>query len=604
MPAVLGLSAYFHDSAACLVRERGIAAAVQEERSSRLKHDARFPARAAGECLRVAGLSIDEVDLVVHYELPRLHAERVLHSQMRFSPRAWRAFPKAVRGLFDGKLWVEHAVGEELFYDGPVLFVPHHLSHAASAYLPSPFDEAAVLTVDGVGEWATTLLAHGKGGSIESLEEQRFPHSLGLFYGTMTAWAGFRVNSGEYKLMGLAPYGRPRFAEALRQDVIRVGADGSVKLNLEHFDFPAGVGMGKPSLARFLGGPPRGAGEPLTEREADLAASAQAITDEALIAMARHARARTGARHLCLAGGVALNCVAVSRLGEAAGFDRVFVQPAAGDAGGALGAALLGTQHLAPGFRPERAPDGDAMQGALLGPEPTEAELESALRGNGLVFTRHEPADLDARVADLLARGEIGGWFQGRMEFGPRALGSRSILADPRGADVRDRVNRHVKQREGFRPFAPSVLAESAAEWFEIDRPEPYMTGLVRVRGFEGVERTPAEGRPLEPWPVRSPLPAVTHVDGTARVQTVDRRVHPRFHALLSAFRDRTGVPVLLNTSFNLRGEPLVASPEDACRTFAHAGLDLLALGPFLVRRSEQRPGVLERIDAPTRISD
>jgi len=596
---VLGLSAFYHDSAAALAVDGELVCALQEERESRRKNDGAFPALAARAALAEGGLAAGDLDLVVYYELPYLHAERVLHSQFRFAPRGWRAFPRAIRSLFGGKLWVENAIGEQLGYDGPVMLVPHHAAHAASAYLPSPFDDAAVLTVDGVGEWATTTVGRGRGGALELLEEQRFPHSLGLFYAAVTAFCGFRVNSGEYKLMGLAPYGSPRFAGVMRRELVHVGDDGTVRLNLRHFDFAAGTEMGRASFGALLGGPPRAEGAPLTEREADLAASAQAVTEEAMLALARRAVARAGSHRLCLAGGVALNCVAVARILEAGVAREVFVQPAAGDAGGALGAALLGAQELAPGSRPSRPAGRDAMRGALLGPAVPEALMREALERAGLGYARLDDDAVDRRAAEMLAGGAVVGWYQGRMEFGPRALGARSILADPRPGGVRGRVNRVVKRREDFRPFAPSVLAEEAARWFEVEGPAPFMTRTARVRGFGGATAAGAAPGDFAAWRVDSPLEAVTHVDGSARLQTVSREDNPRFHALLSAFQRLTGVPVLLNTSFNLRGEPVVSSPDDACRTFAHGQLDALILGPFVVSRSEQSAAALERIDAP-----
>lgn len=603
MSTVLGLSGLFHDSAACLVRDGAIVAALQEERLSRRKNDASFPRRSAERCLAMSNSTIADVDLAVWYELPFLHAERVLHSQVRFAPRGIRAFARAIRALFGEKVWVEHAIAEALGYEGPVLCVPHHLAHAASAYLPSPFDDAAILGIDGVGEWSSTTMGHGRGGRIELLEEQRFPHSLGLFYATMTVWAGFRVNSGEYKLMGLAPYGKPRFADVLRREVIHVGDDGTVRLNLRHFDFPAGLSLGRSSLDALLGGPKRAPESPIGEREADVAASAQLIVEEAMLALARRARARTGLRALCLAGGVALNCVGVARILEAGVFDEIFVQPASGDAGGALGAALLGAQHERPGLRPERAGGRDAMRAALLGPAYSDDEVRAAIDACGLRARWLSDAEIDEATADLLARGSIVGWFQGAMEFGPRALGGRSILADPRGADVRDRVNREMKLREVFRPFAPAVLEEEAHRFFDVRGPAPYMTRTARVRSFEAATPRPS-GLIVDGWDVRSEMPAVTHVDGTARLQTVGRAEHPRFHALISAFQRRAGLPVVLNTSFNLRGEPIVAEPLDACRTFAHSGLHALVMGRRLVLRDEQPAETLLRIDAPRTSAD
>lgn len=593
MTVALGISAFYHDSAAALVHDGAIIAAVQEERQSRVKHDERFPLAAAHECLRAGGLAIHDVEVVSFYEVPALHAERVLTSQLRFAPRGLRAFPRAVRSLLGEKLWVERAIAETLGFAGRVIFVPHHLAHAASAFLPSPFEEAAIATIDAVGEWSSTTIGVGRGASVQLLSEQRFPHSLGMFYATLTAWCGLKVNSGEYKMMGLAPYGHPVFADALRRDVIHVGEDGTVQLNLDYFDFPAGLSMGTRKLAEILGGPPRQGDAPLTQREADIAASAQVIVDEAMRAIVRHAVKVTGLRRVCLAGGVSLNCVAVGKLLDEEVVDDVFVQPAAGDAGGALGAALLST----PGSR-SAGGDRDGMHGALLGPPITDDEITAALRRCGFVYQVRDDDDaVDRETTQALAEGQIVGWFQGRMEFGPRALGARSILADARGAGVRARVNREMKRREAFRPFAPAVLEELADEWFVMRRPSPYMTRTVRARRFEAAP-LPRFGD-FDDVTIRAPLPAITHVDGTARVQTVSARDNPRFHALLSAFHARTAVPVLLNTSFNLRGEPIVSSPLDACRTFAHSGLDRLVLGRCVVRRADQSPAILSKIDGP-----
>ncbi len=601
MKTVLGISAFYHDSAACLVRDGEIAVALQEERETRLKNDARFPTHAAHACLADVGLTARDLDLVVHYEVPSLHAERVLESQLRFAPRGLRAFPRAVRSLFGEKLWVERAISEELGYEGAVVFVPHHLAHAASAYLPSPFDDAAIVTIDAVGEWSTTTIGHGRDARIELLLEQRFPHSLGMFYAAMTAWCGLKVNSGEYKLMGLAPYGRPRFVEALRREVIHVGDDGTIRLNLRHFDFPAGLTIARPSFAEFVGGPARSLGAPLDERDADLASSAQVIIEEGVRKIVERARDVTKSRRVCLAGGVALNCVAVGKLLDEGVVDDVFVQPAAGDAGGALGAALLGAQTFDPNARPARL-SGDAMRGAFLGPRVDDGEIAAALATTGLKHEVLGDDELVTAIARALSNGEIVGLFRGRMEFGPRALGARSILADPRGETVRARVNREMKRRESFRPFAPAVTEEDADRFFVTRRPSPYMTRTVRARGFEGAD----VGRfgAFDDVRVRAPFPAVTHVDGTARVQTVSARDNPEFHALLRAFERESGVPVLLNTSFNLRGEPIVSRPIDACRTFAHSGLDVLVLGRSFVRRDRQPADVLRRIDAPSLVED
>ncbi len=602
MSTVVGISAFFHDSAACLVRDGEIVAAVHEERESRIKHDARFPTLAVAACLKDVGAKIADVDLVVHYEIPALHAERVLESQLRFAPRGIVAFPRAVRSLFGSKFWVERAIADELDYEGRVAFVPHHLAHAASAFLPSPFEESAIVVIDGVGEWSTTTIGFGRGANVELTEEQRFPHSLGMFYAAVTAWCGLKVNSGEYKLMGLAPYGKPRFAEELLREVIHVGEDGTIRLNLKHFDFPAGTTMGRPTLGAFLGGPARDGSSPLGQREADLAASAQVIVERAVRRIVERAKKVTKSDRVCLAGGVALNCVAVGKLLDEGVVSDVFVQPAAGDAGGALGAALLGAQMLAPSARPTRHPGRDAMRGAFLGPRVDDQEILATLERYGLRYERATDDEIDLRTADALAKGLIVGWFHGRMEFGPRALGARSILADPRGQDVRARVNREMKRRESFRPFAPAVTEEDADRYFVVRRPSPYMTRTLQTRGFEGAEL--GEFGQFDDVVIRAPFPAITHVDGTARIQTVSVADNPRFHALLRAFERITSVPVLLNTSFNLRGEPIVSRPADACRTFAHSGLELLVLGGFLVRRVDQPREVLEKIDRPELVED
>jgi len=593
---VLGLSAFYHDSAAALVVNGRIVAAAQEERFTRKKHDADFPAHAVRYVLREAGLSPDRLDLVAFYDKPLLKFERLLETYVAYAPRGLASFLKAMPVWLKGKLAIEKTIRAALEeFDGPVLFPEHHESHAASAFYPSPFDRAAVLTTDGVGEWATTSFGVGSGAELRLIAEQHFPHSLGLFYSAFTYFTGFRVNSGEYKLMGLAPYGTPRYVDALRDGVIDVKDDGSVWLNLDLFPFPAGLTMTDAKMEALFG-PRRLPEAPLTQREMDLAASVQAVTEEAMLKMARHVRNETGERRLCLAGGVALNCVANGKLVREGMFDDVFVQPAAGDAGGALGAALLAYHRY--GEQPRSLALPDAMQGAALGPAFSDAEIEAVLLGAGVPYERFDDeAALVTKTADLLAGGAAVGWFQGRMEYGPRALGQRSILADPRGTDVQRLVNLKVKFRESFRPFAPAVLEEHAAEWFGLDRPSPYMLLVAPVNDAvvtgDGLERL---------HNVQSRIPAVTHVDGSARVQTVNAFTSPRFHALLEAFHRKTGVPVLVNTSFNVRGEPIVATPQDAYRCFRNTHLDALVLGPFVVEKAKI-PGAEAEVLTPEQIA-
>ncbi|MFN3598099.1 MAG: carbamoyltransferase [Rubricoccaceae bacterium] len=587
---VLGLSCFYHDSAAALVRDGRVVAAAQEERFTRRKHDAGFPERAVAYCLAEAGLAARDLDAVAFYDKPLLKFERLLETYLSFAPRGLASFVKAMPVWIKQKLWISDLLARKLGYEGPLVFPEHHESHAASAFFPSPFEEAAFVTTDGVGEWATTSWGTGAGNRLAIRQEIHFPHSLGLLYSAFTYFCGFRVNSGEYKLMGLAPYGTPRYAERIRQHLIDLRPDGSFRLDQDYFTYAHGLTMTGRRFAELFGGPPRTPEGPLTAREMDLAASVQVVTEEAVLAMARHVHAQTGADALCLAGGVALNCVANGRLLREGPFRRVWAQPAAGDAGGALGAALMAAHHWADA---PRTPDpDDAMQGAYLGPAFSGEAIAAALRAEGLPAVPLPEDALLARTADLLAGGAAVGWFQGRMEFGPRALGARSILADPRGADVQRRVNLKIKFRESFRPFAPSVIAERADELFALGRageppPEsPYMLLVGPVRGAEvageGFERL---GR------IASPVPAVTHVDGSARVQTVTEARNGLYYRLLKAFEARTGCPALVNTSFNVRGEPIVGTPADAIRCFRQTHLDALAIGPFVVTKAECPPG-------------
>ncbi len=592
---VLGISAFYHDSAAALVVDGQIVAAAQEERFTRRKHDPAFPAHAAAYCLRAGGIEAAALDAVAFYDKPLLKFERLLETYTAFAPKGLPSFLKAMPVWLKGKLQTERELRKALGgFEGPVLFPEHHESHASSAFYPSPYEHAAFLTTDGVGEWATTSFGVGHGAELQMLGEQHFPHSLGLFYSAFTYFCGFRVNSGEYKLMGLAPYGTPRFAQQLLEEVVDLKADGSLHLNLDLFEYPVGLTMTGGPMERLFG-PRRPMEAPLTPRDFDLAASVQAVTEEAVLRMARHVRATTGERHLCLAGGVALNCVASGKLLRTGLFDSLWIQPAAGDAGGAIGAALLAYHRWGGHGRTPVQPD--AMQGAYLGPAHADDEIEALLQAEGVPYERLSEADLTARVADLLAAGQTVGWFQGRMEFGPRALGGRSILADPRGRDIQRRVNLQVKFRESFRPFAPAVLEGRQAELFDLDVPSPYMLLVAPVKDAhvtgDGLDRLRH---------VESRIPAVTHVDGSARIQTVSAATNPRFHALLTAFDARTGVPCLVNTSFNVRGEPIVGSPADAYRCFRRTHIDALALGPFLLEKSKI-PGAEAEVLTPEQVA-
>ena len=605
---ILGVSAFYHDSAACLIHAGRIVAAAQEERFSRKKHDARFPRHAIQYCLREAGIAPAALAQVVFYEKPFLKFERLLETYLAFAPRGFMSFAAAMPLWIKDKLFqksmLARALGEVLGGDPArwrerLLFSEHHLSHAASAFYPSPFERAAVLTLDGVGEWATASLALGRGRELHTLKEIHFPHSLGLLYSAFTYYLGFKVNSGEYKVMGLAPYGAPGYADLIREKLMRIAADGSFQLDMRYFDFATGLTMTSRRFHALFGGPPRVAESTLTQRHMDLAASVQAVTEDIMLRMARHIAAETGEQHLCLAGGVALNCVANGKLLRERCFDRLWIQPAAGDAGGALGAALA-VWHLHYG-QDRRLPEGrDAMQGAYLGPDFTDSEIEAELRACGAQFHKLSEAELIERVAEALAAGQALGWMQGRMEFGPRALGARSILADPRSPVMQRQLNLKVKYRESFRPFAPSVLGERVGEWFEHDTDSPYMLLVAAVRkdqrrapsaaeqALSGIERLKIP---------RSAVPAVTHVDYSARIQTVHRDTHPRYHALITRFYEKTGCPMLVNTSFNVRGEPIVCTPTDAFKCFMGTELDLLAVGDYLLLKTEQDAGLRENYE-------
>jgi carbamoyltransferase len=594
---ILGISAYYHDSAAALLREGGVIAAAQEERFSRRKNDERFPLHAADFCLRQAGIKASELDAVVFYDKPIKKFARLLESYLAVAPFGVRTFPRVMPPWLAEKLNLRKTIRDEmpgLRPDCPLLFTEHHQSHAASAFYPSPFDESAIVTVDGAGEWATTTIGRGHGHQIEMLEELRFPHSLGLLYSAFTAYCGFRINSGEYKLMGLAPYGEPRFEKAIYEHLIDLKADGSFRLNIDYFNFLRGFTMTNSRFHRLFEGPPRKPEDKIETRHLDVARSIQKVTEEIMLRLARHARQLTGLKNLCLAGGVALNCVANGRLLRERIFDKLWIQPAAGDAGGALGAALAvwhgqwNGENPPPDSIPSKDGQGDAMHHAFLGPEFSESEIEAVLKGHGAIYQRFDPDALMDRTVELLRAEKVVGWVQGRMEFGPRALGNRSILGDPRSAKMQSMMNLKVKFRESFRPFAPVVLREKASQYFELDADSPYMLLVAPVRpslrrplpqGKHGLELLKEE---------RSTIPAVTHVDYSARVQTVTAAQNPALYALLKKFETSTGCPVLVNTSFNVRGEPVVCSPDDAYRCFVNTEMDYLALGPFLLERTAQ----------------
>lgn len=596
---IVGLSAYYHDSAAVLLRDGHIVAAAQEERFTRKKHDARFPIHALRYCLDAAGISLAQVDRVAFYDKPFLKFERLLETYLAFAPRGFKSFRMAIPVWLREKLFQKDLLAKELKALAPevnwldrLLFSEHHLSHAASAFFPSPFDEALVLTMDGVGEWATTSAALGRGNDLEIFKEIHFPHSLGLLYSAMTYYLGFKVNSGEYKVMGLAPYGEPKYVQTILDHLIDLKPDGSYRLDQSYFDYCTGLTMTNAKFDALFGAPPRKPEAPLTQREMDLAASVQAVTEEAVLRMTRALREETGQENLCLAGGVALNCVANGKVLRDGRFKRVWVQPAAGDAGGALGAALA-AHHLFLDQPRHVHSERDAMGGAYLGPRFQQADIEARLTAAGARFTVLTDSELIDRTADLLAGESVVGWFQGRMEFGPRALGGRSILGDPRSPRMQSVLNLKIKYRESFRPFAPSVLREHVSEWFDLAEDSPYMLIVANVAASKRIAPVGADAglfgidRLKVP---RSTIPAVTHVDHSARIQTVHADTNPRFHALLSRFHQKTGCPVLINTSFNVRGEPIVCTPEDAFRCMMGTEMDALVIGNCVLMKDDQDP--------------
>ena len=605
---ILGVSAFYHDSAAALVDGGRIAAAAQEERFTRRKHDASYPRNAIAYCMEQAGIAPSDLDRVVFYDKPFLKFERLLETYVAFAPRGFRSFAMAIPLWVKEKLFQKDLLRRRLKdldadvdWSERLLFAEHHQSHAASAFYPSPFRDAVVLTMDGVGEWATTSVGIGHDNDLEMIKEIHFPHSLGLLYSAFTYYVGFKVNSGEYKLMGLAPYGQPKYADVILDNLIDLKADGTFRLDLDYFDYCTGLKMTNDRFDALFGGEARAPEGQLTQRHADLASSVQAVLEEAVLRITRSLRAETGVPYLCLAGGVALNCVANGKVLRDGQFDDIWIQPAAGDAGGALGAALAASHRLFDEPRQSTAlgdagMSGDAMSGAYLGPEFSANEICSALDDAGGRYTVLPDDQLIIAAADALADGETVGWFQGRMEFGPRALGNRSILADARSPAMQRTLNLKVKNRESFRPFAPSVPVADAADWFDIDRESPYMLLVADVKPERRNAAAPQSAGLLDVdllHAARSDIPAVTHVDYSARVHSVSPETNPRYHALLKAFEERTGCPVVVNTSFNVRGEPIVCTPEDAFRCFMGVDIECMVIGNCFLRKEEQDPSLV-----------
>lgn len=598
---ILGISAFYHDSAAALVDDGDIIAAAQEERFTRKKHDPGFPSHAIDYCLREAGIALQDVDHVAFYDKPFLKFERLLETYLAFAPRGFKSFRMAIPIWLKEKLFQRSLLTKELTRHAPdydweerLLFGEHHQSHAASAYFPSPFEEAVVLTMDGVGEWATTSAALGRGNKLEVFQEIHFPHSLGLLYSAFTYYTGFRVNSGEYKVMGLAPYGRPIYADTILDKLMDLKEDGSFRLNMDYFDYCTGLTMTNRRFDELLEGPPRKPEELVRQKDMDLAASVQVVIEEAVLRMTRDLAKTTGQKNLCLAGGVALNCVANGKIHRDGAFDNIWIQPAAGDAGGALGAALTAFHLFKGGERPP-SPHRDRMRGSYLGPAFGQAAIEEELRACGAIYETFETDAMIQTVADALASELAVGWHQGRMEFGPRALGGRSILGDPRSPTMQRTLNLKVKYRESFRPFAPSVLRERVSDWFDHEGDSPYMLLVADVDERRQLEMTEEQKKlfGIEKLNVpRSEIPAVTHVDYSARIQTVHADTNPLYHALLTAFEARTGCPILVNTSFNVRGEPIVCTPTDAFHCFMGTELDVLAVGNCVLRKDAQDPAL------------
>jgi carbamoyltransferase len=599
MTTIIGISAFYHDAAACLVVDGEIIAAAQEERFTRIKHDQSFPSQAIAFCLEFANIQAADIDHVVFYDKPLLKFNRLMQTYLAFAPKGYASFATALPIWLKDKLFqkkrvtsaLENLLGSDVDWKSKLLFSEHHLSHAASAFFPSPFEEAAILTMDGVGEWTTTSLAIGTGSTIEVFKEIQFPHSLGLLYSAITYYTGFKVNSGEYKVMGLAPYGQPKYADLIREHLIQISEDGSFRLNMEYFDYCTGFTMTNNRFDALFGGPRRSEESALTQKEMDLAASIQLITEEVVIKLARNVRKTTGMKNLCLAGGVALNCVANGKLLKRGIFENIWIQPAAGDAGGSIGAALAVYHLMLNGPRKLSSTQQDGMKGGFLGPEYEQKDIETRLRAAGARFTSPSYEDVIALTAQALCEGKAVGWHQGRMEFGPRSLGGRSIIADPRSPSVQKLLNLKVKYRESFRPFAPSVLRQDVAQWFELDCDSPYMLLVAGVHASRhlAVQASDEDLFGIDKLNIpRSSIPAVTHVDYSARVQTVHETTNKKYFDLLTAFKALTGCPVLVNTSFNVRGEPIVSSPEDAFRCLMGTEIEFLVVGNSIMRKEDQ----------------
>jgi len=588
---ILGISAFYHDSAACLVRDGEIASAAQEERFTRKKHDFSFPKNAIDYCLKSGGMRSADLDYVAFYDKPFIKFERILETYLAFAPLGIRTFIKAIPLWIKKKLWMKDVIAKEVGFSGQILFPEHHESHAGSAFFPSPFEEAAFLTIDGVGEWTTASYGVGKGNNIQILAEIHFPHSLGLLYSAFTYYTGFKVNSGEYKVMGLAPYGRPIYKDLILDELIDLKEDGSFKLNMKYFDYCVGRAMTNRRFDKLFGGPPRKPESLLTQRDMDLARSVQEVVEEAMLRITRHIHKVTGQKNLCLAGGVALNCVGNGRILREGPFENMWIQPAAGDAGGALGAALF-VWHQCLGNAREADNKNDVQRGSYLGPDFKDSEILDYLKTNDIPYTSVDQDDIPERIADLLADEKVVGWFEGPMEFGPRALGGRSIIGDARSPKMQETMNLKIKFRESFRPFAPSVLAEKASEYFDIDVESPYMLLVAPVNSEIRREMTEEEQNLFaldKLHIVRSDIPAVTHVDYSARLQTVGPKTNPLYYKMIAKFDEKHGCPVIINTSFNVRGEPIVCTPEDAYMCFMRTNMDYLVMGGFLLDKAEQK---------------
>jgi carbamoyltransferase len=589
---ILGLSAFYHDSAACLVRDGEIIVAAQEERFTRKKHDASFPKAAVSYCLREGKIDIKQVDCVAFYEKPFLKFDRILHSYLAYAPFGLKSFLMAIPLWIRERVWMKELIRRELGCDCQIFFPTHHESHAASAFFPSPFPDAAFLTIDGVGEWTTTSFGVGRGNRIQMLGELRFPHSLGLLYSAFTYFTGFKVNSGEYKLMGLAPYGEPKYVDLILRELIDLKEDGSFRLNMNYFNYGVGLTMTNAAFNRLFDRAPRRPESRLTQSDMDLARSIQDVTEEIMLRMARHVAKETGQHNLCLAGGVALNCVANAKILSEKIFDRIWIQPAAGDAGGALGAALFVWDQV---FGNQRQADGvnDSQRGSYLGPAYSNEEIRAYLRAKEIPFVELSDDELAEKIADLIKAQKVIGWFYGRMEFGPRALGARSIVGDAQSPEMQELMNLKIKFRESFRPFAPSVLRERASEWFDLESESPYMLLVAPVAKDRRRELTNEEEQRFgleKLLLIRSEIPAVTHVDYSARIQTVSEDHQPMYYRMIKRFEEKSGCPVIINTSFNVRGEPIVATPEHAYTCFMRTNMDYLLLGNFLLEKKEQKP--------------